>query len=166
VSVSGRLDRLSDSQVRKRRDRLADFLDAWGDVRVLDLGSDRDRRLLELTLEAPGHDLPVDVRARFREHYRRTRTGDWRLARYSYEYLDVKRRARLAYHLHDIGPRRMVPHAHCADASELATREGVHHLRAVEMDLREAHMQFMRLYASDSPPGCAAFLPLQIRRDE
>jgi hypothetical protein len=164
VSVSGRLDRLSDGQVRRRRDRLADFLDAWGDVRVLDLGSDRDRRLLELALEAPGHDLPVDVRARYREHYRRTRAGDWCLARYGYEYLDVRRGARLAYHLHAIGPRRMVPHAHCEDASELATREGKHHLRAVEVDLGEAHLLFMQLYASDSPPDCAAFLPLEIRR--
>lgn len=165
MSVSGRLDRLSGGQVRKRRDRLADFLDAWGDVRVLDLGGDRDRRLLEFALEAPGHDLPVDVRARYREHYRRTPSGDWHLARYSYEYLDVRRGARLAHHLHDIGPRPRVPHAHCEDAVELATREGTHRLRAVEIDLREAHVQFMRLYASDSPPDCAAFLPLEIRRD-
>jgi hypothetical protein len=47
----------------------------------------------------------------------------------------------------------------------LSSDEGTHHLRAVPLDLREAHMQFMRLYASDVPPDCSAFLPLEIRRE-
>jgi hypothetical protein len=154
----------TEGQVRDRRGRLADFLDAWGDLQVLDLGGDRDRRLLEFSLEGPGHDLPVEIRARYGEHYRR-RGGRWLLAKYHYEYLDIARGARLAYHLHDIGPRRLVAHAHCDDATTLATHEGKHQLRAVELDLREVHMEFMRLYASDVPPDCASFLPLEIRRD-
>ena len=153
-----------EGQLRDRRGRLADFLDAWGDLQVLDLGGDRDRRLLEFSLEAPGHDLPVEIRARYGEYYRR-RGGRWLLAKYHYEYLDVAHGARLAYHLHDIGPRRLVAHAHCDDATTLATSEGKHQLRAVELDLREAHMQFMRLYASNVPPDCAALLSLEIRRD-
>ena len=154
----------TEGQVRNRRERLADFLDAWGDLQVLDLGGDRDRRLLEFSLEAPGHDLPVEARARYREYFRR-RGGRWHLAKYHYEYVDIARGARLAYHLHDIGPRRLVAHAHCDDASALSIDEGPHQLRAVELDLREVHMQFMRLYASGVPPDCAAFLPLEIRRD-
>jgi len=154
----------TEGQVRNRRERLADFLDAWGDLRVSDLGSDRDRRLLEFSLEVPGPDLPVEVRALYSEYYRR-RGGRWRLAKYHYEYLDVSRATRLAYHLHDIGPRRLVAHAHCDDATTLSTEEGKHQLRAVELDLREVHMQFMRLYASGVLPDCAAFLPLEIRRD-
>ena len=155
---------LTDGQIRSRRERLTDFLDAWGDLRVRDLGGDRERRLLEFSLEAPGHDLPVEIRARYGEYYRR-RSGRWLLVKYHYEYLDIARGARLAYHLHDIGPRRLVAHAHCDDATTLATNEGKHQLRAVELDLREVHMQFMQLYASNVPPDCAAFLPLEIRRD-
>ena len=155
---------LREGQVRDRRERLTDFLDAWGDLRVLDLGGDRDRRILEFSLEAPGHDLPVEIRARYGEYYRR-RGGCWLLATYHYEYVDVARARRLAYHLHDLGSRTLVPHAHCEDAAVLSSHEGTHQLRAVELDLREAHMQFMRLYASDVPPDCAALLPLEIRRD-
>jgi hypothetical protein len=155
---------LREGQVRDRRERLADFLDAWGDLRVRDLGGDRDRRLLGFSLEAPGRDLPVEVRARYSEYYRRHR-GGWRLAKYHYEYLDIAWARRLAYHLHGLGSRPLVPHAHCEDAAVLSSDEGTHHLRAVPLDLREAHMQFMRLYASDSPPDCSAFLPLEIRRD-
>ena len=58
----------------------------------------------------------------------------------------------------------LAPHAHCEDAAELSSDEGTHQLRAVELDLREGHMQFMRLYASDSAPDCTAFLPLEICR--
>lgn len=156
---------LREGQVRARQERLTDFLDGWGDLRVWDLGGDRDRRLLEFSLEAPGHDLAVEARARYSEYYRRERGGSWRLTKYHYEYLDEARARRLAYHLHDLGSRKMMPHAHCEDAAVLSSDEGKHHLRAVELDLREAHMQFMRLYASDSPPDCSAFLPLEIRRD-
>ena len=155
---------LREGQVRDRRDRLTDFLDAWGDLRVVDFGGDRDRRLLEFSLEAPGHDLPVEIRGRYGEYYRR-RGKRWLLAKYHYEYLDIARGARLAYHLHDIGLRRLVAHAHCDDATTLATNEGKHQLRAVELDLREVHMEFMRLYASDVPPDCASFLPLEVHRD-
>jgi len=156
---------LREGQVRDRRERLTDFLDAWGGLRVLDLGGDRDRRLLEFSLEAPGEDLPAEVRVRYSEYYRRERGGGWRLAKYHYEYLDMARARRLAYHLHDLGSRTLVPHAHCEEAAVLPSDEGTHQLRAVELDLREAHMQFMRLYASDGPPDCSAFLPLEIRRD-
>jgi hypothetical protein len=154
----------TERQVRDRRERMADFLDAWGDLHVLDLGGDRDRRLVEFSLEAPGHDLPVEIRTRYGECYRR-RGGRWLLAKYHYEYLDFARGARLAYHLHDIGPRRLVAHAHCDDATTFSTDERKHQLRSVELDLREAHLQFMRLWASDRPADCAAFLPLEVRHD-
>lgn len=153
---------LSDGQIKSRRERLTDFLDAWGDLRVRDLGGDHERRLLEFSLDAPGQDLPVEVRAEYGESYRRRRDGSWLLAGYRYEYLDIARGRRLAHHLHDIGRLLRVPHAHCEEAIDSRDVEGTRHLRAVELDLREAHMQFMRLYASDSPPDCPDFLPLEI----
>jgi len=156
---------LGDGEIQRRRERLVDFLDAWGDLRVRDLGGDRERRLLEFSLEAPGHDLPVEVRAEYGEHYRRRRDGRWLLVGYRYECLGVAHGWRLAYHMHDIGRLLRAPHAHCTDAIEPADVEGTRHLRAVELDLREAHVQFMRLYASDSPPDCSDYLPLEIRRD-
>jgi hypothetical protein len=45
------------------------------------------------------------------------------------------------------------------------SRDDRHQLRAVEMDLREAHEDFMRLWAADRAPDCASFRPLEISRD-
>ena len=152
-------------QLRKRRDRIEDYLDVWGDLRITDDGAAGDRRLIEFALEAPGQDLPVEIRARYAEYYRRQRSGDWLIAKYHYEYLDIGHRRRLAYHMHDIGSRVLVPHAHCEPATALAEGECPHHLRAVELDLREAHEQFMGLFAAGREPDCGAFLPLEVPRE-
>lgn len=158
---------LGDAQLRTRRDRLADFLDAWGDLVVTDIGAQSSSRLLEFALECPGLALPAEVRARYREYYRRGPEGDWALAKYHYEYLDLARSTRLAYHLHDIGPRPLMPHAHCAEATSLPgdrPRDDRHQLRAVELDLREAHEEFMQLWAADRAADCASFRPIEINR--
>lgn len=151
-------------QLRKWRDRIEDYLDVWGDLRITDDGAAGDRRRIEFALEAPGQDLPVEVRARYAEYYRRQSSGEWLIAKYHYEYLDIGHRRRLAYHMHDLGSRVLVPHAHCGPATDLDERESLHHLRAVELDLREAHQQFMGLYAAGRAPDCGAFLPLAVPR--
>src|SRR5664279_2488545 len=137
---------LSDGQLNTRRDRLTGFLDAWGDLVVTDLGRETGSRLLEFALECPGVALAVEVKVRYREYYGRGRAVGWAIAKYHYEYFDAVRSKRLAYHLHDIGSRTLVPHAHCEDAAGLPAErsaEGRHQLRAVELDLREAHEEFM-----------------------
>lgn len=151
-------------QLRHRRDRIEDYLDVWGDLRITDAGAAGDRRLIEFVLDAPGQELPVAIQARYAEYYRRRHTGDWLIAKYHYEYLDLGHRRRLAYHMHDIGSRVMVPHAHCEQATDLDLPEGPHHLRAVELELREAHELFMGLYAAGRAPDCGAFLPLDVPR--
>ena len=155
---------LTDGELRARRERLTDFLDVWGDLRVSDLGALGGRRLLAFALTAPGEALPVEVKAAYREYYRRGRDGRWTLAKYHYEYLDVTRATRLAYHLHDIGPRRLVAHAHCEPAEDLTDEESTHHYRAIEVDLREAHEAFMKLWATDLAPDRTDLLPLEIPR--
>ena len=155
---------LTAARLRRRRDRIADFLDVWGDLQVTDYGAAGKRRSIEFALEAPGRDLPVDVKARYREYYRLRSSGGWRLAKYHYEYLDVVHGKRLAYHMHDIGRRRLVPHAHCGPAADLSEDESPHHLRAIELDLREAHQLFMALYAAEREPDCGTFLPLDLPR--
>ncbi len=155
---------LAEGQLRRRRDRLGDFLDAWGDLTIDDAGESAGRRRLEFVLHAPGHDLADEIVVRYREYYGRTRVGDWLLAKYAYEYLDIARKRRLAFHMHPISSRPLMPHAHCEDADGLADDEGRHHLRAVELDLREAHETFMRLYASEAGPDCDSYLPLVVNR--
>ena len=100
----------------------------------------------------------------YREHYERNSARDWELAKYTYEYLDLPRRRRLAFHLHPLAGSPLVAHAHCESASELSTAEGPIHLRAIEFELQEAYGQFMRLYAAGLPPDCTSFLPLRVER--
>ena len=152
------------SQLTRRVDRLQDYLDAWGDLSIRDIGAAGDVRLVEFLVDAPGSDLPTDVRLLYREYYRRAGRGRWHIAKYTYEYVDLRSGRRLAYHLHDLLPRRLVPHAHCGSAVVDASQEPREHFRAVEYDLREAHEAFMRLYAADLDPDCAAFLPLDVDR--
>jgi hypothetical protein len=162
--VSASVVALSSGQLRRRRDRIQDYLDVWGDLAVNDVGASTDRRLIEFILDAPGHDLQDEALLRYREYYRLTEGGEWLLAKYTYEFIDLVHERRLAYHLHDIDRRRLVPHAHCESVESLDDAESPHHLRAVELELREAHTVFMRLYASGNPPDCEAFLPLEVPR--
>ncbi len=153
---------LSDGEVSRRFDRLEDYLDAWGDLILVDIGRNTDRRLLEFRLEAPGWDLPTEVRTQYREYYQRD-GASWNIEKYTYEYHDLRVKQRLAFHLHDLGSSAMVPHAHCG--SDDQDVEAHAHLRAIPYDLREAHSIFMKLYAADEPPPCRSYLPLEIARD-
>lgn len=155
---------LTPGQLRRRRDRVGDFLDAWGDLAIDDSGEATGHRRLEFAVRAPGHDLPDEVSALYREYYALTKSGDWLIWKYTYEYLDIARGRRLAYHMHDIGRRRLVPHAHCETMDALVDDDERHQLRAIEFELREAHMRFMQYYASESEPDCEAFFPLDVNR--
>ena len=155
---------LAPGQLRRRRDRIADYLDVWGDLTIDDAGEATGWRRLEYLVRAPGHDLPDEVVVRHRESYRMTKRGDWLIAKYTYEYLDLLRGRRLAYHMHDLGRRQRVPHAHCGAADSLDDDDDRDHLRAVELDSREAHTIFMQIYASGSELDCSSFLPLDVSR--
>ena len=154
-------DTLTDGEVRVRRNRLRDHLDSFGDLAIRDVGENRPRRLLEFRLSAPGDPCDQEVEALFREYYDRAGARGWRIAKYTYEYRDLRRGTRLAYHLHslDASPE-LVPHAHCG--GEAGDETG--HLRAVPYELMEANAIFMKLYASDADPDCSAFLPLALTR--
>lgn len=154
---------LTDGQLRARFSRIVDHLDSFGDVRAESLGGASTQRMLQFNLTAPGDPLEREVEALYREYYRRTPDDEWAMAKYTYEYRDYVRSARLAYHVHDLGDHRLVAHAHCADETDPDDEEGIH-LRATEYDLLEANAIFMRLYASDTAPDCGSLLPLDIKR--
>jgi hypothetical protein len=162
--------RLTGAEIRSRFEGLTSFLWRWGDVTARDSGAKTRARLLEFRVEAPGEGLPPDVVALYREYYAATTGRVWELAKYTYEYLDLRRGWRLAYHLHDVGGLRRAPHAHCGAATSLpdgpSGAEPSEHLRSIEYDLREAHRAFMRLYAADVAPDCEHFLPLAVSRGQ
>ena len=155
---------LTEPEVRSRFDALVRHLDHWGDVVASDEGRRRGRRLLQFQLLAPGGGLDVEVRALFREYYRQAPDGEWDIVKYTYEYLDIVRAWRLAFHMHEVGGTARIAHAHCEPAMDLPNGERSRHLRAVEYELREAHQEFMRLYAAEITPECGRYLPLEVDR--
>lgn len=155
---------LTDAQVRARFNGVIQHLDHWGDVIAIDSGSRRQRRLLEFEMLAPGGGLAIEAQAVFREYYQRTSSDEWDAAKYTYEYLDRVRGWRLAFHMHDLAGSPRVMHAHCEPAFDIPDTERSEHLRAIEFELREAHAEFMRLYAAELAPDCAGYLPLAIDR--
>ena len=165
------LEPLTSGQLSTRLAKLTDHLDYFGDVRVTDHGERQPRRRIEWFLAAPGvpgvHDEVVGL---YRETYDRD-GADWRIAKYTYEYLDKLHQRRLAYHLHPMasgGP--LVPHAHCGvlevSVLEMSVfeEEDRDHFRATEVDLTEANDEFMTLYASGLAPDCHRFRPLAVPR--
>lgn len=155
---------LTDAEVRARFERIIRHLDHWGDVVATDSGRRRDRRLLEFSVLAPGGGLIAEAKELFREYYRRSSSGDWEVVKYTYEYLDIQRSRRLAFHVHDLAGRKRVAHAHCEDSTDIPETERSAHLRAIEYEAREAHAVFMRLYAAGVAPDCDDFLPLEVDR--
>lgn len=155
---------LTDAEVRARFDRIVRHLDHWGDVVATDAGRKRRGRMLEFSVVAPGGGLETEAKELLREYYELHGSGIWEIVKYTYEYVDVVRGARLAFHVHDIAGRKRVAHAHCEGSFEIPDDERSPHLRAVEYELREAHEVFMRHLAAGAAPDCDQYLPLEVDR--
>lgn len=132
------------------------ILDHLGDVELVDSGRGRRDRRLGFAVTAPGHSLPEQAAFMYSEWYHRVARG-WRLTRYQYDYIDVRRGGRFGYHWHALRRRSPVYHAHCEE--QLGAPASAHY-RAYELSLLEAHEEFARLYAADAPVDCSGLRPL------
>lgn len=140
----------------QRKTTILSILDQLGDVELVDSGRARRDRRLRFALAAPGHGLSDEAEFIYTEWHRRVSRG-WRLTRYQYDYLDVRRGGRFAYHWHALKRRSPIHHAHCEGRLGAATNP---HYRAYELSLLEAHEEFARLYAADRRVDCSALRPL------
>lgn len=112
--------------------------------------------MLRFEVDAPGQGLATQATFVYAEWYRRVAQG-WRLARYQFDYVDRLRGARLGYHWHSVGGRHWLHHAHC---EERLGKPAADHYRAYEVDLLEAHQEFVSLYAAEQPVDCSGLRPL------
>lgn len=145
-----------DHAFEQRKATILAILDRLGEVKIGDTGKAVPERAILFELDAPEHDLTATGRFRYREVFRRDGDG-WILMSYTYDYLDLERGGRWAYHWHALPGRSGVFHEHCRPPSG---RPSVSHFRAYEVELLEAHEEFARLYASDSPIDCTGLRPL------
>ena len=142
---------LDDHAFEQRKATLIAKLDDLGDVTGEDSGARTGMRRLELVASAPGAELDPLAEFEYTELFRRTPTGRWAPVRYAYEYRERPAPGRRAYHWHD---DRF--HAHCLDR-ERPDRD--HHFRATEVDIFEAHEEFVRLHASSDKVTCEDLRP-------
>jgi len=140
----------------QRKSTIATVLDHIGEVEIVDAGRLTRDRALRFEVRSPGHGLKTLATFIYAEWYHRVARG-WRLTRYHYDYIDRRARGRLAYHWHAVGRRRDVYHAHCEERLGTARFE---HYRAYELDLLEAHADFVTLFASDQLVECSGLRPL------
>ncbi|MGH2446553.1 MAG: hypothetical protein ACRDGD_11035 [Candidatus Limnocylindria bacterium] len=140
----------------QRKTTVLAVLDHLGDVQLVDSGRRRRDRLLRFEVLAPGHAMAPEGMFIYAEWYQRVTRG-WRRSRYQYDYLDRRHGGRLGYHWHSLIRRRGVYHAHC---EERLGSPSINHYRSYEVDLLEAHEEFVRLYAADDPIDCASMRAL------
>lgn len=150
---------LGEHAFEQRKATIIAVLDSLGDLEVEDAGKAGSRRHLGFRAEAPGSGLSTEALFRYEEWFRRDGAGAWALAKYQYDYVDLGRGARLAYHRHAIGPLSDVIHAHCEAPDRPPAAD---HFRAYELDLLEAHEEFVRLYAAEEPIDCRGLRPLAV----
>jgi hypothetical protein len=119
-----------------------------------DLGSSTRVRKIAVELIVPGQQgdprLPDEARFSYQEWWRTTALG-WVRVRYAYDFFDLVHSGRRGYHLHPIGGRAAVPHAHCVPPGGAGEER---HYDAYEVDLLEAHEAFEVQYASGRPIDC------------
>lgn len=136
----------------QRKTTILTVLDHLGDATLVDSGRSERDRLLRLEVQAPGHGLTTDGTFIYIEWFHRVARG-WRLTRYQYDYLDRRHGGRLGYHWHSLVRRRGVYHAHCEERLGTPSND---HYRSYQVDLLEAHEEFVNLYAANDPIDCAS----------
>ncbi len=140
----------------QRKTTILTVLDHIGEAILVDSGRSERDRLLRFEVQAPGHGLTIDATFIYVEWFHRVARG-WRMTRYQYDYLDRHRHGRLAYHWHSVTRRRGVHHVHCEERLGATPSE---HFRAYEVDLLEAHDEFVGLYAAGTAIDCSGLRPL------
>lgn len=151
-----------DHAFEQRKATIIAILDDDGDVTIDDTGKADPERAMLFELEAPGHYLAAEGRFRYREVFRRDGDG-WVLISYIYDYLDLERGGRRAYHWHDLPGRSGVFHEHCRPPSG---RPSISHFRSYDVDLFEAHEEFAMSYASETSIDCMGLRPLRPATEE
>ncbi|MBA3876444.1 MAG: hypothetical protein C0498_05825 [Anaerolinea sp.] len=151
-----------DHAFEQRKATIIAILDDDGDVTIHDTGRVAPERAIRFELDAPEHGLAATGRFRYGEVFRRDGDG-WILESYTYDYIDLERGGRRAYHRHDLPGRSSVFHEHCRPPGG---RPSISHFRSYDVDLIEAHEEFAMSYASETAIDCTGLRPLRNPSEE
>ena len=148
---------LDEHAFEQRKATIIAILAGVGDLDVEDSGRRGPERRFTVRADAPGDGYFGRASFDYHEWFVRGMEG-WRIDRYHYDFIDRVHGGRLAFHLHELGPGRRRAHVHCEPAARMPS---ISHFRAYEVDLLEAHDDFLGLFASETPIDCTGLRPLR-----
>lgn len=129
--------------------------DHLGETFVRDEGASTGYRWLQWTSVAPYAGMELG-RFQYDEYFERS-GGGWAMIKYAYDFLEVVRNSRLAFHWHPVIDPRPTPHAHCEPRAGEPAHE---HYRHVELTIHEALEEHVKWWASDIDLTCEGLRPL------
>ncbi len=151
---------LTGHALHQRTTTIQSVLEAIGSVEFEDAGGQAAIRRQRWLVTVPGVlDLADEALLKYEEWFEADGRA-WLLLRYHFDFFDLTRGGRFAYHLHDLPGRGVVPHIHCRPAGSEPKAAQVAHYRAYEIDLLEAHERFAAILAAGAPIICVGLLPL------
>jgi hypothetical protein len=148
----------SEVYLRRHAHRLATILRRYGaesaDPRLDPY--DSGERAFTVSAALPGPAQPDAAEIRLAEVWRQVRPDDFRLDRYSYEFIERPLQRRRAFHRHDV-PQfleeyTVTVHEHCEEVLGQAVCE--HHY-GLPIDAYEAIHEFVVMWGQPGPLGCA-----------
>jgi len=148
---------LDNHAFEQRKATIIAILGHVGELNIDDSGRRGTDRRFAVQVDAPGDGYPSRAFFNYHEWFVKGDDG-WRIDRYHHDFIDRVDGGRLAFHLHDLGPGRRRAHVHCEPATGMTN---ISHFRAYEVDLLEAHDEFLGLFASETPIDCSGFRPLR-----
>lgn len=148
---------LDNHAFEQRKATIIAILGNVGELNIDDSGRRGSDRRFAVQVDAPGDGYPSLALFDYHEWFVNA-DDDWQIDRYHYDFIDRVRGGRLAYHLHEIGPERRRAHVHCEPAAGMPS---ISHFRAYEVDLLEAHAEFLGIFASGTPIDCSGLRPLR-----
>ncbi len=128
------------------------MLDRVGESEIIDEAPTDDRRAIVARAHAPLDPPFAHAFLEYKERYERLADGSWRLTAYRYEFQQRPPPGRRAFHWHE----PWAYHSHCLDPRAPDTDD---HYRGYEVDVFEAHAEFLRLYAAGTI-DCSGLHPL------
>jgi hypothetical protein len=148
---------LDNHAFEQRKATITTILGNVGELSIDDSGRGGSDRRFAVQVDVPGDGYPSLALFDYHEWFVNADDG-WRIDRYHYDFIDRVQGGRLAYHLHEISPERRRAHVHCEPAAGMPS---ISHFRAYEVDLLEAHAEFLGIFASGTPIDCSGLRPLR-----
>lgn len=146
---------ISEGDLNQRVVDMTARFDRLGETTIRDAGGATEYRWLQWIARCP---YPESEMARFQydEYYERS-DGGWKMVKYEYDFIEVTRSSRLAFHLHPVTVPAPVSHAHCEPILGSPAHE---HYRYIELAVYEALEEHERWWATDTDLTCERLRPL------